>query len=606
MQYFSGKRFLSLVLVLTLAACGNTEERVLVPLYIDVDDNLVGRVSIHSGRYGGVSMSTNRPDQEIVISMRSGARVPGGDGSELCLTGVVKTVRHSLSVTGDEPLCMHKTPAGWVYLSGLATVIDDKEWTIGEHRTLESCLDALDGTDYLLRRGCIKDFKRISTPGTRREVLLALTTQLNDKEPGLRQTTAETIGLLGCHAAFPALREASKREPDEIARIYMGEAVSLCAGISLLEPSPASPLSTELLLGLYSEGATKWSDEQVLAATNFQRDEIMASINTYLTAPDANLRKAAGQFLFLVTFQHQKNHPIKGDALRYAAYSGQLDTVRELLEKYPDEGEPKIPVSPIYYAAYNGHAEIIDLLVTHGSELGAYNGPEVWSFNVAAKKGYRDVIKSLIANGAYISAGSTRTESNYLVARKHGHQDIAELLILSGARLEDEKTRDTAVFEKLLIEYPTVYSLLGKIEEIMLLRKNRNLFLHGDAYSYNDWYDTRVRKTLATPTQAAPDSWHKGFDYLTRGDAKRSDYPYEWEAAVLLYIAGIREQPGDAVYLNLIDSMLSALFYGKYDELACTLVVNTGNEMAGKMDKRMNAVIAYHMKYCQPAEVPTN
>ena len=586
------------VLVLCLVACGKTEKRILLPLYVDANEDMVGRVSLRANIYGGVVMSTDRPGQNIVISMRGGTRIPGADGSELCIKGVIKRGKNALTVNDDDPLCVHKTPEGWVYLSGSGTFSGENEWTVGEGRTVESCLDALRSPDYLLRKGCIIDLQRLSTPDTKSGVLMALVDQLNDEIPEVRQAAAESIGLLGCHSSFQALRSAHVAETEEIAQIYMGEALSLCSGVALLNQSSEYEIPPEDLLLLYAEYSTEWSDKHMLSARNFQREEVASSMRSYLTHKQASVRYAAGQFLFAVTLQNKKDEPTKGGALEYAAYTGQLEIVRELLNRGPLEPTSKTSVSPFYYAAHGGHAEIIDLLASHDTGLGAYHGPELWSLNVAARKGYLDVVRSLISNGAYPSAGASRSESNYLIARKHGHEEIAELLILSGSRLEDERKKDTVVFEKLIATNPTVDELLGKIEDIMLLRINRNILLIPDAYAYDDWYNVRVKKKLATPGSSDPESWKKGFDYLLQGDDKRSDYPYEWEAAILLYIKGIREQPGDAITLNLFDSMIGALFYGRYDELGCALVTHITTEWSGRLDERMQAVMSYRMPYC--------
>ena len=60
--------------------------------------------------------------------------------------------------------------------------------------------------------------------------------------------------------------------------------------------------------------------------------------------------------------------------------------------------------TPLYRAAYNGHREIIELLITKGADLDVKDGNGWTPLHGAAYKGYERIVALLIARGAHLNA----------------------------------------------------------------------------------------------------------------------------------------------------------------------------------------------------------
>ena len=83
--------------------------------------------------------------------------------------------------------------------------------------------------------------------------------------------------------------------------------------------------------------------------------------------------------------------------------------------------------TPLYIAAENNHAAIVDLLETAGAKK--------WSYLTAAKDGNVEAIQELIAGGqADVNQGNKRGQTPLLFAVEKGSTEIAALLIEAKVR----------------------------------------------------------------------------------------------------------------------------------------------------------------------------
>ena len=114
-------------------------------------------------------------------------------------------------------------------------------------------------------------------------------------------------------------------------------------------------------------------------------------------------------------------------ALQEAARRGQLERVRELLDRGVDQNtHPGMPheLSPLMTAANHGHLAVVQLLVERGANIHFMDGDGFTALTIAAGEGHWEIAKVLAESGADVS-----------------HKDARGLSALSAA----EQTGDTAL-----------------------------------------------------------------------------------------------------------------------------------------------------------------
>ena len=116
--------------------------------------------------------------------------------------------------------------------------------------------------------------------------------------------------------------------------------------------------------------------------------------------------------------------------IRDAIKNGQLDIVRDLLEKEPEMLTWSTPFGTwLHVAAAHGHLEIIEFLINAGIDINAQGG--TFSTNAlerAATKGYLDIVEYLINHNVEID--TSEPDRNPLFAAIYGGDfGIVELLV---------------------------------------------------------------------------------------------------------------------------------------------------------------------------------
>jgi cytohesin len=95
------------------------------------------------------------------------------------------------------------------------------------------------------------------------------------------------------------------------------------------------------------------------------------------------------------------------DPIHDAARNGDLAAVQAELDKGVDvdEGDDSWPeMTPLHYAADEGHTEVVELLIANGADVNAKD-EEGWTpFHLAAYWGGKDIVELLIAAGADVNA----------------------------------------------------------------------------------------------------------------------------------------------------------------------------------------------------------
>ena len=125
-------------------------------------------------------------------------------------------------------------------------------------------------------------------------------------------------------------------------------------------------------------------------------------------------------------------------ALTTAAYKGQADVVKGLLDKGADPNESGAcellwpSVTPLYCATYGGHTEAVKVLVDRGAEVDAREDQVGWTaLAVAAHRGHADIAKFLVERGADLKYAMEKIKARDkagALARLDGVKSSYELL----------------------------------------------------------------------------------------------------------------------------------------------------------------------------------
>jgi tetratricopeptide (TPR) repeat protein len=89
-------------------------------------------------------------------------------------------------------------------------------------------------------------------------------------------------------------------------------------------------------------------------------------------------------------------------ALLHAAWKGRLEAVRWLVEHGARLNREGKEWAALHYAAFNGHAEIVDFLLGRGADVNALSTNGSTPLMMAAREGKEAIAKTLLASGARV------------------------------------------------------------------------------------------------------------------------------------------------------------------------------------------------------------
>jgi ankyrin repeat protein len=120
--------------------------------------------------------------------------------------------------------------------------------------------------------------------------------------------------------------------------------------------------------------------------------------------------------------------------LHAAAYNGHVEVVKLLLGYKADpNAKDKDSRAPLHWAALNGHVEVVKLLLEHRADPNIQNKDGVAPLHLAAYEGRVDVVKLLLGYKADPNAKDKDGDTPLHLAAYKGHVEVVKLLLEYGA-----------------------------------------------------------------------------------------------------------------------------------------------------------------------------
>ncbi len=93
-------------------------------------------------------------------------------------------------------------------------------------------------------------------------------------------------------------------------------------------------------------------------------------------------------------------------------------------------------LTPLVWAAIQGHEEVVKLLLERGADLEAKNHNGDTALMWASVMGHKDVVNFMLDRGANADLGEPKSEVTALMAAAaKGHADVAQVLVEKGAAI---------------------------------------------------------------------------------------------------------------------------------------------------------------------------
>ena len=122
-----------------------------------------------------------------------------------------------------------------------------------------------------------------------------------------------------------------------------------------------------------------------------------------------------------------------GKQLLEACKSGEVEEVKSLMNSGAPFTTDWLGASPLHFAAANGHANVIEVLLRAGVSRDTRTKVDRTPLHVAAQEGHLDIVNLLISNGADVDAKDLLRMTPLHWAVERGYFDCVEALLSQGA-----------------------------------------------------------------------------------------------------------------------------------------------------------------------------
>ena len=109
---------------------------------------------------------------------------------------------------------------------------------------------------------------------------------------------------------------------------------------------------------------------------------------------------------------------------RSSTFNALLDTGLEIEIKDEEKS-----LTLLQYGSYNGHSEIVNVLLSKGAEMEARTENGHTSLILASLENHGEVVKLLLGSGANLEAQTNQGVTALICATQFGHVDVVQILI---------------------------------------------------------------------------------------------------------------------------------------------------------------------------------
>ena len=199
-----------------------------------------------------------------------------------------------------------------------------------------------------------------------------------------------------------------------------------------LESGKSLIVNTEELPGaIWNEDTKEWSKET-------QNNDWSMSVK--LRIVDRDPQKIFGMAAAPKPFCTEICSPdVSDDALHNAANTGDVDTVRQLIDKGVNVNRKNgFGDTALFRAARQGNAEIVRLLLEAGAKPNTQNHTGWGPLHTVSTQGYKEIIEMLLAAGAYVDVRNKNGWTPLFLAAGSGHLAIVQALWEANADIHAE------------------------------------------------------------------------------------------------------------------------------------------------------------------------
>ncbi len=127
---------------------------------------------------------------------------------------------------------------------------------------------------------------------------------------------------------------------------------------------------------------------------------------------------------------------VADDAFFQAAFDGNLELVKEGVQKFDVNSQDDSHTTALMYAAFNGHIEIVKLLLKSGADVNLVNDQNRSALMFASTSPSVEIVKLLIDAGSDVNLGdSVENWTPFLMAAAEGLIDNMKVLADAGANV---------------------------------------------------------------------------------------------------------------------------------------------------------------------------